>query len=195
MMKLIISLMFCCIATVATSQTMQSVALRDHIAVDVGVWLPFGDVVPRLDLKPSVGFNIHFWKAFSDNWFVIGSVGNGWMNLGSAVQTDSGIQDYSAYILTVSPLLGGAGYVLSFGEVVSSYVAVHAGASIINISEGARQPIPYLQNNAYFTVGGTIGLAYRLSEGVSLLTNARYLKMFGEDLQHVDASVGASFRW
>lgn len=104
------------------AQTYFSEGVRDHIAFDVGVWLPFGEVGSKLDMQPSVGFNIHFWKVLSENIFVVGSVGNGWLRMGTYAKTDTGVYDLSNYTLTASPLLGGIGYVLSLGEVVNTWV-------------------------------------------------------------------------
>ncbi|MBI2793744.1 MAG: hypothetical protein HYX66_03725 [Ignavibacteria bacterium] len=179
----------------AHAQTYFSEGLRDHIAFDVGVWLPFGEVGSKLDMEPSAGFNIHFWKVLSENVFVVGSVGNGWLRMGTNAKTDTGVYDLSNYTLTASPLLGGIGYVLSLGEVVNAWFIGHAGATIINVTEGRGPPVTYISDNAYFTLGATLGTSYRVSEVVSILFGARYQKLFGDDLQHADIGIGASYRW
>ncbi len=172
---------------------MNTSSLRDHIAIDGGIWLPMGGVADRLDMEAGYGFNLHFWKAISENTIMLGTIGNAWYRLGSAVETDSGIQDLTDYSMTTSPLLGGIGQVFPAGD-LRPWAAIHAGATIIDVETGGY-PVTYIEDNAYFTMAATAGVAYPVSQNVSVLFSGRYMFMFGAELSHLDILAGASFHW
>ena len=89
------------------NQNIQSATLRDHIAIDLGVWLPFGELADVGEIQPGFGFNLHFWKLITDRTFVIGSIGNSWMSMKGIVGPDTAQVDLSNFTFSASPLLGG----------------------------------------------------------------------------------------
>lgn len=177
------------------ANNLNTAALRDHIALDVALSVPLGSVADKLDLGPGWGFNLHFWKGLSSSTFGLVSVGNSWFQMGTQVETDSGIQDLSNYSLTVSPLLGGIGQIVPIGGDLSLFVAIHAGASIIDVKEGTRTPIGYIEDNTYFTVAGSAGLSYPVSSVTSLLFSTRYMHLFDTEFASFSIAAGASFHW
>ncbi len=168
-------------------------SFHDHIAIDGGLYLPMGEVATGLGLTGAVGVGVHFWKAVDAQTILVASFGNSWMGLGSSVQTDSGLQDLSGYTLNLTNLLGGVGYAFSHLD-LRPFVIIQAGAQFATLKVGRYPPSQELNNVAYFTLGGTAGLSYPVSERISILGAGRYLHMFGEDLQHIDVLMGVSFR-
>jgi len=175
-------------------QNVNAATLRDHIAIDLGVWIPFGALKDAGDMTPGFGFNIHFWKVLSSSTFVIGSIGNSWMSLGARIQTDSGEIDLSQYSFSASPLLGGIGQAWTF-QTYRFWAAAHAGATFVNLTQEKGLPAAFIEDNVFFTVAGTAGGAYNVAPWASILFSTRYVHMFGEDFKHLDFSLGASFQW
>ena len=175
-------------------QTMQSATLKDHIAFDVGVWIPFGALKDRGGIEPGFGLMIQFWKNVTENTFLIVSVGNSWMAMTNQIETDSGLVDLSTYTFNAAPILGGGGHIFHFGE-FRTFVTLHAGATILNLTTTRGLPAAFIEDNTFFTVGGSIGSGYRVAPWASILFTTRYLHMFGEEMSHLDFSLGASFRW
>jgi hypothetical protein len=173
---------------------MQSATLRDHIAIDAGIWFPFGALATRGEMEPGFGFNVHFWKSVKDNSFVIGSVGNSWMQMRGKIETDTGTIDLSDYEFSASPLLGGVGQVWTVKE-YRFWAAMHAGVTILNVTQSRGLPAVFIEDNVYFTAAGTIGGAYNVARWASILFSTRYVHMFGEEFQHLDFLIGASFQW
>ncbi len=169
--------------------------LKDHIALDVGIFVPLGAVADKLNLDPGFGFDLRFWKGLSSNTFAVVSVGNAWYQLGTQVETDSGIQDLSDYSLTVSPLLGGVGQIIPLGDGLNLLVSLHAGASIIDVKLGTQQPVGYIEDNTYFTVAGSAGFSYPVSTVTSILFTARYMHLFDTEFANIGVMAGASFHW
>ena len=176
------------------NQTMQSATLRDHIAVDLGVWIPFGELKDRGGIEPGFGLMVHFWKSVTDNTFLIVSVGNSWMSMSGKVQTDTGLVDLSPLSFNASPLLGGGGHVFHFGE-FRAFATIHAGATIIGLTSSQGLPAAFIEDNTFFTVGGSVGGGYAVAPWASVLFQTRYLQLFGENFSHLDFSLGASFQW
>jgi opacity protein-like surface antigen len=177
-------------------QTLNTAMLRDHIAVDVSISLPMRDVSERLDLDPGYGFNLHFWKGISDRTFMIVSVGNSWFQMGTSVQTDTaGIVDLSDYSLTISPLLGGIGQVVPFGDGFNGWASLHAGVTIFDVVQGTRVPVTFIEDNSYFSMAGAAGLSYAITQVTSIIFSTRYVHLFGEDYSRLDFGLGASFHW
>ena len=175
-------------------QSVQSATLKDHIAFDAGVWIPFGALKERGGIEPGFGFMIQFWKNVTDNTFLIVSVGNSWMDMTNRVEGDSGEIDLSLYTFNASPVLGGGGHIFHFGE-FRTFVTLHAGATILGLTTTRGLPAAFIEDNTFFTVGGSVGSGYRVAPWASILFTTRYLHMFGEELSHLDFSLGASFRW
>ena len=95
--------------------------------------------------------------------------------------------------MNATPLLGGIGWV--FGDdVLHPYVIVHGGATFITVNIGKNRPSEEINNEAYFTLAGTAGLGYSISERWTAMGSLRYSKMFGEDLQSISLLFGISFR-
>lgn len=175
-------------------QSIQSATLRDHFAIDLGLWLPFGELAERGNMEAGFGFNIHFWKGLSEETFVVGSVGNSWMSMSGTIETDTGTVDLSPLSFSASPMLGGIGQVFTFGE-FRAYASVHAGATFINLTTSQGLPATFIENNTFFTAGIGLGGGYRVASWASILFMSRYMQMFGEDFAHIDLGMGASFHW
>jgi hypothetical protein len=173
--------------------TYQQQVMRDRIAVDAGIYIPMGQTAANLGLSGAFGLGLHFWKAFSEEGLVVGTVSNAWMPLGTHVKTDSGVQDLSGYTLNLTQLLGGVGYAYTAGDLLPFLIA-QAGVQFATLEVGGYPPSEQFNNLAYFTAGGTAGLGYRVNTWLGILGMARYLHMFGEDLHHIDITMGASFR-
>ncbi len=166
---------------------------RDHIGIDGGLMFPFGDIGKGLDLSTAWGMNLNFWKFIDERFIGTITVGNSWYQLGSNVQSDSGIIDLSGYSMTATPLLGGIGYVFGTGD-IHPYIVVHGGATFITVNVGKNRPTEEINNEAYFTLASTLGIGYGIAEGWTISTSARYAKMFGEDLQTIAILFGVSYR-
>jgi len=95
--------------------------------------------------------------------------------------------------MSTTPLLGGIGYVFGH-DVLHPYVIAHAGVTFVTAYEGKNRPLETINNEAYFTLGGTAGLGYSVSEHFTVMASARYMKTFGEDLQTISILFGVSYR-
>lgn len=185
-------LLFVVTVQMRAQETYAKVGINDHIAVDAGVYLPFGSVANDLGLSGSFGFGVHFWKAFNENTFGVASVGNMFMPLGSDVQTDSGRQDLSNYTLNITPLLGGVGYAFSV-EGLRPFVILLGGAQFVTLELTKNRPAEEFHNQAYFSLGGSAGASYPVNHWLSILATVRYLHMFDAKFDHVDITLGTSF--
>lgn len=173
--------------------TYRSAAQKDRISLDGGLIFPFGDLSKGLDLSTAWGVNFNFWKFISDRSIAVVTVGNSWYQLGSEAPTDSTPVDLSEYSMNATPLLGGIGWV--FGDdVLHPYVIIHGGATFITVNIGKNRPSEEINNEAYFTLAGTAGLGYAISERWTAMGSLRYTKMFDEDLQSISILFGISFR-
>ncbi len=176
-------------------QTVQSATLRDHIAVDAGVWVPFGGLTDVGGIEPGFGFMIHFWKTVTENTFVIVSIGNSWMGMTGKVVSDSGeVIDLRPYTFNAAPVLGGVGRTFLIGD-FRAFATINAGATILDLTTSKGLPAAFIEDNTFFTLGGSAGGGYNVAPWATILFTTRYLHMFGEEFSHLDVSLGASFQW
>ncbi|MCX6140559.1 MAG: outer membrane beta-barrel protein [Candidatus Kapabacteria bacterium] len=173
--------------------TYQAAAKKDRIALDGGLIFPFGSVSTGLDLKTAWGINLNFWKFISDRSFGVVTIGNSFYSLGGEVQTDSGLIDLTGFTMNATPLLGGIGYAFGDGD-LHPYVIIHGGATFITVNIGENRPSEQINNEAYFTLAGTAGVGYGVTDHLSFMFSGRYTKMFGEDLQSIALLFGVSYR-
>lgn len=149
---------------------------HNRIIIDVGVQMPNGNDATTLGARNAVGFGLTFWQLFDQRFITMVSFGSSTMQLGTAVPTDSGIQDLSNYSVQIVPLMGGIGYLFS-GMPVIPYVCAEAGVSFLTLNAGSNRPVADFNNEAYFSYGGRVGLGYPVSDNIALQVNARYIKV------------------
>lgn len=172
--------------------TYRAAMFSDRIGIDGGLYLPMGDIKRGLDLSTAWGLNFNFWRFIDERIVGVVSVGTSFYQLGTNVPTDSSTIDLSDLSLNATPIMGGIGYVFGTSE-LHPYVMAHAGATLITVNIGARRPSEEINNEAYFTLGGTAGVGYAASARLTITSSVRYTKMFSEDFQTLSLLFGVTY--
>jgi len=175
-----------------SAQQMFRPAIRQQIALDAGIQLPFGNDAKALDLSPAFGINATLWHFVSQNVGIFGSVGTSWFNLGKSVATTQGTMDLSAFNLQLTPLMGGVGYMHTESDIVP-FGGLSAGVTFITLNFGSGRPISDLNNEAHFTVGGFGGVGMRATTNLTFLVIARYHHLVGEELSSLGLNAGITW--